>query len=139
MAVNRWLFKEEPTHYSFSDLVRDGETTWSGVSNALALIHLRKCKSGDQVFFYHTGKEKAIVGIMEIVQPKAPQDKSQKEVTVTVKPILALNRPVSLLEIRSEKTLTDWELAKISRLSIMPVTKTQWQKVMELADKPPKS
>src|SRR5271163_1847208 len=119
-----WLFKEEPDHYSLDKLFRDKRTTWSGVENNLALKHLRSIKKGDQVFYYHTGKEKAVVGVMEVVKgpyPDPTQDDSRL-VVVDVKPIRRLNRPVSLAEIKSNPKFADFALVRISRLSVMPVT-----------------
>jgi predicted RNA-binding protein with PUA-like domain len=133
---NLWLFKEEPSHYSYADFERDGETNWTGVSNALALKHLRNCTAGDRVFYYHTGNEKAIVAIATVIAPNKPQDQSTKDVAVTIRPWGWLKHPVSLARIKSEKSLSGWELARISRLSIMPVTLAQWRKVMELSAKP---
>ncbi len=132
---NRWLFKEEPTHYSFADLQRDGETTWEGVRNPLALKYLRQCVVGEQVFYYHTGPEKAIVGIMEVVRTEIPEALNSKDVKVTVRPVAPLPHAVPLSLIRGQKGLDSWELVKISRLSIMPVTESQWQKVMKLSEK----
>jgi predicted RNA-binding protein with PUA-like domain len=133
---NLWLFKEEPTHYAYANLERDGQTEWTGVSNALALKHLRQCTAGDLVFYYHTGKEKSIVAIMEITAPLEPQDQSVKDVAVTVRPLKRLKHSVSLARVKSEKSLSSWELTRISRLSIMPVTEAQWRKVMEMSEKP---
>lgn len=132
----RWLFKEEPTEYSFADLVRDGKTTWSGISNALALKNLRQCKPGDKVFFYHTGKEKAVVGIMVVTRGHEPQGDGDKNVTVEVEPVKALKNPVSLARIKSEERLSGWDLVRMSRLSVMPVTPDQWKIVEELAREP---
>jgi predicted RNA-binding protein with PUA-like domain len=120
-----WLFKEEPTHYNYSDLEREGETIWDGVENALALIHLRKVKAGDRVLYYHTGKEKAIVAEMRVVKAKDGE--------VTVAPARRLAKPVPLAEIKKIAALKDWDLVRNSRLSVMPVTAEQWQKVEEMA------
>src|SRR6516225_6358405 len=96
-----WLFKEEPNHYSFDQLLRDKRATWSGVKNNTALMHLRSIKKGDSVFYYHTGKEKAVVGVMKIVKgPYAdPKQDDPRLVVVDVKPIRRLARPVTLAEI----------------------------------------
>ncbi|HMP18031.1 MAG TPA: EVE domain-containing protein, partial [Gemmatales bacterium] len=122
-------FKEEPKNYSFDQLVHDGKTTWNGISNALALKHLRQVSKGDEIFFYHTGKEKAIVGIM-VAASDAVQD---GEVCVVVKPRKKLSSPVPLAIVKKDPTLQNWELARISRLSIIPVTAAQWRRVLELA------
>jgi len=126
----RWLFKEEPSHYSFADLERDGTTTWDGVANALALRHLRAVRPGDRVLLYHTGKEKAVVGELEVVA--AAGDESG----VTVRPVRRLQHPVPLSRIKSEAALADWELVRLPRLSVMPVTGAQWRRVEELGREP---
>ena len=106
----RWLFKEEPDQYNFADLVRDGKTLWNGVSNNAALLHLRSVRTGDEVFFYHTGKEKAVVGVMRAVSdPKPdPEAANEKLVAVDVEPIRPLARPVTLAEIKASKALAAW-------------------------------
>src|SRR5213593_2086895 len=97
----RWLFKEEPTHYSYADLERDGATAWSGVENALAKKHLRQVRRGDEVFYYHTGDEKAVVAIAA-ASSDAEENVNTKQVTVEVKPRRRLSRPVTLAEIKAE-------------------------------------
>jgi predicted RNA-binding protein with PUA-like domain len=130
--INHWLFKEEPTHYAFSDLQRDQSTQWNGISNALALIYLRQVKKGDQIFYYHTGNEKAIVGIM-VALSDAKSGATPKDVSVPVKAVKSLPMPVTLAQIKTDPNLADWELTRISRLSIMPVTAQQWRRVLALA------
>jgi predicted RNA-binding protein with PUA-like domain len=125
----RWLFKEEPGCYSFSDLERDGSTKWEGVRNALALKNLRQIKAGDQVLLYHTGKEKAVVGEMRAVVAS--------DGVVTVAPVRRLKRPVTLAELKAQKALASWELIRISRLSVMPVSDAQWQLISKLAESDP--
>ena len=129
-----WLFKEEPTHYSFQDLQRDKRATWSGVNNALARQHLRQVQVGDRVLYYHTGKEKAIVGEMRIlVGPKAdPDSDDPKAVVVEVVPVRAFVRAVPLATIKAEDALAEWELVRMPRLSVMPVTEAQWNRIEEL-------
>ena len=131
----RWLFKEEPTHYSFADLERDGKTLWTGVVNALARQHLRQVRPGDLVLYYHTGKEKAVVGTMRVV--RAPLDDPDADdpggVAVEVEPVQRLPRSVSLKQIKDDPLLADWELVRLPRLSVMPVTATQWKRVQELS------
>jgi len=125
----RWLFKEEPTTYSFQKLLSDGKTTWNGIANALALKYLRQVKKGDEIFFYHTGKEKAIVGIMQA----AADAVDGEEVSVVVKPVRALSSPVPLTVVKTDEDLKEWELARLPRLSIMPVTAAQWRRVLAIA------
>src|SRR4051794_27207374 len=131
-----WLFKEEPDTYSFADLERDGSTTWTGVTNALAQKHLRSVKTGDLVFFYATGKEKAVVGVMEVVADPTPDagDASGKRVAVTVRPVRRLNAPVTLAAIKADKAFASWELVKQARLSVMPVPEALWAKVEKMGN-----
>lgn len=130
-----WLFKEEPTHYSYADLEKDGGATWDGVSNALARKHLRQVKKGDRIWFYHTGKEKAIVGQMVAATDAAPDPADPKGVAVKVKAVRRLTLPVTLETIKADPAFADWELVRISRLSVMPVTRLQWERVEALGRK----
>jgi predicted RNA-binding protein with PUA-like domain len=126
-----WLFKEEPTHYSFADLQRDGRTMWDGVANPQALKYLRQVAPGDRALFYHTGNEKAVVGEMRIVAP--PQIGEGKDVAVEVEAVRALPRPVTLAELKEVPELAAWELVRLPRLSVMPVTEAQWARVQEMS------
>jgi predicted RNA-binding protein with PUA-like domain len=130
-----WLFKEEPDHYSLDDLFRDKRTVWAGVENNLALKHLRSVHKGDRVLYYHTGKEKAVVGVMEVVKDPYPDPEHDDDrfVVVDVKPVRRLDRPVSLAEIKSNAKFADFALVRISRLSVMPVTKEQWAEIERLS------
>jgi predicted RNA-binding protein with PUA-like domain len=130
-----WLFKEEPDHYSFADLERDGTTLWDGVSNNLARQNLRKVRRGDCVFYYHTGKEKAVVGEMQVVSDPQPDPQSDdaKAVVVEVRAIRRLEHPVSLERIKKDKLLADWDLVRLPRLSVMPVSEQQWHRIQELS------
>ena len=130
-----WLFKQEPDVYSFADLMRDGATQWDGITNALALKHLRLCQAGDTAFFYHTGQEKAIVGILEITGPACPDPTSDNEklVVVPVKAVRALDYPVTLATIKAEPLFEKWELVRMSRLSVMPCPDDLWNRVLTLA------
>jgi predicted RNA-binding protein with PUA-like domain len=132
-----WLFKEEPTHYSFADLERDGETAWDGVSNNLARKHLRNVHRGDRIWYYHTGKEKAIVGEMRAVsEPRSdPEGSDPKAVVVEVQPVRRLQQPVPLGTIKKDPVLADWDLVRLPRLSVMPVTEAQWRRVAELSQR----
>lgn len=123
-----WLFKEEPSCYSFSQLVEDGETWWSGVENNLARKHLRMVKKGDRVLFYQTGKIKAIVGEMIVADgPRQdPDSEDPASVVVKVKPGKAWPNLVTLASIKQTKELASWDLVRNSRLSVMPVTPEQW-------------
>ena len=125
-----WLFKQEPSSYSYSQLETDGKTVWDGVSNNLALKHLRNVKASDRIFFYHTGEEKRIVGIMEA--SSASYSDRQGQTVVEVKPVARLPKPVSLEEIKSDPSFSGWELVRISRLSVMPVPQELWKKIQRL-------
>lgn len=143
-----WLFKEEPDEYCFADLVRDGSTVWNGVSNALARQHLRQVRAGDRILYYHTGNQKAIVGEMRATADAVlGSAEDAKDVTVRVEPVGPLPNPVTLARIKAEPLLADWELVRLPRLSVMPVTATQWKRVFDLSripeavmssDKPPR-
>ena len=130
-----WLVKEEPTHYAFDALMRDKRAVWSGVRNALAQRHLRAVKKGDRVFYYHTGKEKAIVGIARAASDPYPdpEDKSGKYVAVDLAPSERLPRPVTLAEIKADPAFKDFPLVRIARLSVMPVSDAEWARIEALA------
>jgi predicted RNA-binding protein with PUA-like domain len=136
--MRRWLFKEEPDHFSFADLEREGSTLWDGVSNNLALQHLRQVRCGDRAFFYHTGKEKAVVGEMKIVANPVPDPNGSEArlVVVDVRPVRRLRHPVSLARIKADSLLADWDLVRLPRLSVLPVTEEQWRRVEELSREP---
>ncbi len=130
-----WLFKQEPTCYSLDDLERDGETIWDGISNALALKHLRTVQPGDRVLFYHTGKDKAVVGIMEVAgEPRPdPNSDNDKLVVAPVKMVRRFEKPVTLETIKSDPVFANWDLLRMSRLSVVPVTAEIWKRIEELA------
>src|SRR3989442_5585235 len=119
-----WLFKEEPTHYSFDELVKDKKAVWSGVKNPLAQKHLRGVAKGDRIFYYHTGDEKAVVGIATALGDAYadPNDKSGKQAVVDVAPVKKLPKPVTLAEIKADAAFRMVPLVRISRLSGMPVS-----------------
>jgi predicted RNA-binding protein with PUA-like domain len=133
-----WLFKEEPTHYSYDDLVRDGKTSWTGVKNPLAQKHLRQVKKGDRVFYYHTGDEKSVVAVAKAVTDAYadPKDKSGKLAAVDVAPVRKLPRPVLLAEIKAKPVFNDFPLVRISRLSVMPVSDREWSEIEKMAGNP---
>ena len=132
-----WLVKEEPTHYGYDALVKDRKGVWSGVRNALAQRHLRGVKKGDRLFYYHTGDEKAVVGIAKAVSDPYPdpEDTSGKYVAVDIAPVSRLPRPVTLAEIKADPAFKDFELVRIARLSVMPVTDAQWARIERMANK----
>jgi predicted RNA-binding protein with PUA-like domain len=132
--MSNWLFKEEPTHYSYDDLVRDGRTSWTGVRNALAQNHLRSVEKGDRIFFYHTGDEKAIVGIAKAADAAYPDpaDKSGKLYAVDVVPVKKLKSAVTLASVKADKAFADFPLTRMPRLSVMPVPDETWERILEM-------
>ena len=130
-----WLFKEEPGSYSFDDLITDGGTRWSGVRNPLAQIHLRAVRRGDRILYYHTGKEKAVIGTAAVVRgPHAdPEQDDPKLAVVDLKAGKALPAPVTLAAVKAERSFADFALVRMSRLSVMPVTAAQKRRLMSMA------
>jgi predicted RNA-binding protein with PUA-like domain len=130
-----WLIKEEPTHYSFDDLLRDGRTVWSGVRNPVAQKHLQSMKKGDLIFFYHTGDVKAVVGIAKAAGAPYPDpaDNTGKFHAVDVIPVKKLKSPVTLAAVKADKAFASFPLVRISRLSVMPVTDDEWKRIEKMA------
>jgi predicted RNA-binding protein with PUA-like domain len=129
-----WLMKSEPSAYGWDDLVREGGTEWDGVRNNAATLHLRAMQPGDRAFLYHSMTEKAVVGVVEIVRGARPDGKpGERWVSVAVKPVAPLPRPVTLAQIKAEPRLMDMELLRQSRLSVAPVREEEWALVMEMA------
>ena len=126
-----WLFKEEPTHYSYDDFACDGRTVWSGVKNPVAQKHLHAVRKGDRIFYYHTGDQKAIVGVARALGDAYadPKDGSGKSAVVDIAPVKKLERPVTLKEIKADPSFRDFPLVRISRLSVMPVTDAEWTRI----------
>jgi predicted RNA-binding protein with PUA-like domain len=132
-----WLFKEEPSNYSFDALVKDGKTVWSGVRNPLAQKHLHAVKKGDRIFYYHTGGEKAVVGIAKALGNAYPDptDKTGKPAVVDIAPVEKIPRAVTLAEIKTDAAFKDFALVRISRLSVMPVTDAEWGRIVAMAER----
>jgi len=130
-SMGSWLVKEEPEHYGFDHLVRDRKTVWAGVRNPLAQKHLSSIRRGDRIFYYHTGKEKAVVGTAKAASDSYPDpgDASGKLVVVDIVPDKKLPRPVTLAEIKSDKAFASFPLVRMSRLSVMPVTDAEWTRI----------
>src|SRR3712207_693977 len=130
-----WLLKTEPSTYSFADIRRDGQTVWDGVRNAQALIHLRAMRSGDQALIYHSGDERAVVGTATIANNPYPDPQAgdPKLVVVDVRPGQPVAAPVSLGTIKADELFADMPLIRQPRLSVMPITGEQWQRLMQLA------
>jgi predicted RNA-binding protein with PUA-like domain len=124
--MNYWLVKTEPEEYGYADLVQKGRDRWNGVRNPVAQKHIRSMKPGDLVFIYHTGKEKSIVGVAEVVSGSYPEVEAPRFATVDLEPRYALNRAVTLKEIKANPVFEGWELVRLSRLSVMPVNREHW-------------
>lgn len=127
-----WLLRSEPDVYGWDDLVRDGATEWDGVRNNAARLHLKAMAPGDQAIFYHSNKEKAAVGVMEITRAWRPDGHDGKWASVAVKPLKKLPRPVGLADIKAEPRLTDLMMVRQSRLSCSKVEPEEWAVLMEM-------
>jgi len=130
----KWLLKTEPDCYSWDDLVRDKKTTWDGITNALALKHLRSMKKGDLALIYHTGNEKQAVGIAEVTSNayRNPTEADERLAVIDLKPKSKLKAPVTLDTIKSDPSFKGWDLLRISRLSVVPVPDAMWNRLQEL-------
>ncbi len=132
---NYWLVKQEPDSYSWDDFTRDRKTSWTGVRNFTARNNLRRMSKGDEVLYYHSGEEKAVIGIAKVIRT-AYADQTAKEgdwSTVDLAPVRRLKRPVTLREIKAAGRLKDMVLVRQSRLSVMPVSAAEWREILRLA------
>jgi predicted RNA-binding protein with PUA-like domain len=131
----RFLVKEEPDSYAFDAFVKDGGALWSGVRNPLAQKHLRSIRKGDLVFYYHTGKEKAVVGIAKAASDACPDpaDTAGRAHVVRLVPVKKLARPVPLSEIKADRRFREFPLTRLPRLSVMPVTDDEWNAILSMA------
>jgi predicted RNA-binding protein with PUA-like domain len=131
----QWLVKEEPEHYSYDQLERDRKTVWAGVRNPLAQKHLRSIRRGDRIFYYHTGKEKAVVATAKAVSDAYPDpnDAGGKLFVVDVAADRKLARPVTLSEIKADQAFASFPLVRMSRLSVMPVTDAEWERIEKIS------
>lgn len=132
----RWLLKTEPDCYGWEQLVKDKKAVWDGVSNAVALKNIRSMKKGDLALIYHTGDERAAVGVAEIASDPYPDPKEKDErlVVVDLKPKAKLPQPVTLADIKADPAFAGWDLLRIGRLSVVPVPDAMWKRVEELAN-----
>jgi predicted RNA-binding protein with PUA-like domain len=130
-----WLFKTEPATYSYEDLETSGGTTWDGVANNQALGFLKQVKKGDRVLVYHTGDEKSVVGLARVTREAYPDPKGGEArlVVVDLAPEGKLPRPVTLKSLKARPELATFPLVRLPRLSVMPVTASEWKLVMEMA------
>ena len=130
-----WLMKEEPENYSFDRLEQDRKTVWAGVKNPLAQKHLRSIRKGDRIFYYHTGKEKAVVGIAKAISDAYPDPAhaSDRFYVVDVAPEKKLATPVTLSSIKADSFFSTFPLVRMSRLSVMPVTNAEWSAIEKMS------
>ena len=130
-----WLVKSEPGTYSFADLERDGGTVWDGVRNNAAALHLKAMRLGERVLFYHSGEDKAVVGVAEVRREAFPDatDASGRFVAVELAPVMPLPRPVSLAQIKTNKGLSQLVMLRQPRLSVSPVSANEWAVIVSLA------
>ena len=138
--MNYWLAKQEPSGprgYNILQLQKDKKTMWDGVHNNLALKHIRNMKKGDLIFFYHTGDERQVVGIMSVISNPYPnpEEENKRFVVVDVKFKKLFKTPITLEMIKKQKKFKDWELLRISRLSVMPVPKIIWDNIIKMSQK----
>ena len=133
--MNYWLVKQEPESYSWADFVKDGKTSWTGVRNFAARLNLRAMKKGDQVFYYHSNTGKEIVGVARVTrEPYSDPTASEGDWTaVDLAPVKPLEKPVGLDTMKADKVLKNMKLVKISRLSVSPVTKEEFDRVLQLS------
>lgn len=128
-----WLLKTEPSTYSFGDLQRDGKTRWDGITNPVALRNLRQAKPGDDAVIYHTGDEKAAVGLAEIASSAYADPKDPKLAVIDLKATRPLGAPVTLATLKADKRFADSPLVRQGRLSFVPLTDEQFARIIELA------
>lgn len=133
--MSYWLLKTEPEDYSYSDLERDSSTVWNGVSNALALKHMRNVQLGDLTLIYHTGKERQIIGVAEVISQPYPDPKldDAKRVVIDVRAVRKLPQPVTLNQIKQDSNFENFDLLRLPRLSVVPVSEFHWQHLLKLA------
>jgi predicted RNA-binding protein with PUA-like domain len=133
--MNYWLVKQEPESYSFTTFQKEGKTDWTGVRNFTARNNLKEMKAGDKVFYYHSGDERAVVGLAKVTKTAFPDPTADEGswVAVELEAGKSLKKPVTLAEIKANKKLSEMKLVKLSRLSVSPVTKAEWDEIVEMA------
>jgi predicted RNA-binding protein with PUA-like domain len=133
--MSYWLVKSEPSVYSWDQFVKDGRTSWTGVRNYAARLHLNAMKKNDEVLFYHSNEGLDIVGIAKVIKEAYPDNTTDdpRWVTVDLKPVRKLKKPVSMNDIKKEKKLQEMALIRISRLSVQPVSEEEWRIIMNMA------
>ncbi len=133
--MNYWLVKTEPDTYSWSNLVHDKSTVWDGIRNFQAKNFLKQMKKGDTVLVYHTGNDKAIQGIAQVIREAFPEPKDNSWVAVALAPVKALENPVPLSVIKQQKNLSNMVLVRVPRLSVQPVTAREFETIIKLSKK----
>lgn len=132
-----WLMKTEPEEYSYFDLEQAGQDVWDGVKNFAALKNIKNMRPGDLSFIYHTGKEKSVIGVAEVVSLPYPDPHQPKLTNIRISPKYRLKHPVSLAAIKQDGSFEGWDLIRLPRLSVMPVPSEYWSKILQMADTPP--
>lgn len=131
--MNYWLVKQEPEAYSFDDLISEGRTDWTGVRNFQARNNLKEMKKNDKVLFYHSVKEKSVVGVAKVSKTEFPDPTDEKWVAVEIEPVKKLKKPVTLEQVKENKALANIALIRQSRLSVMPLTKDEYEEILSMA------
>ncbi len=131
--MNYWMVKQEPDAYSWDDFVKDGATDWTGVRNFQARNNLRAMKKGDKVLFYHSNVGKEVVGIAEVSKEGFPDPTDEKWTAVELRPVKPLKKPVTLAQIKENLALAEMKLIRQSQLSVMPVTKDEYQEILSMS------
>ncbi len=134
--MNYWLMKTEPSEYGYQHLEQQERDVWDGVKNFAALKNIKRMNPGDRAFIYHTGREKALVGVAEICSRPYPDPIDERLTNIDLEPRYRLKRPVYLAEIKKHPLFSGWELVRLPRLSVMPVPEALWLKIHEMADSP---
>ena len=137
MTTQYWLVKSEPETYSWADLVRDGRTDWTGVRNYAARLHLKAMCPGDEVFFYHSGDDKSVVGIARVIKAAFPDPTADEEgwVAVELAPVAPLKKPVTLAQVKAAAPLKDIALVRQGRLSVQPLKPAEFALIKKLGDR----
>jgi predicted RNA-binding protein with PUA-like domain len=131
--MNYWMVKQEPDSYSWDDFVNDGATDWTGVRNFQARNNLKAMKEGDKVLFYHSNVGKEVVGIAAVSRTSFPDPTDEKWVAVELRPVKPLKKPVTLAMIKANLALSDIKLVRQSQLSVMPLTKDEYQEILSMS------
>ena len=130
----QWLFKTEPSEYSYDDLERETKAVWDGVTNSLALKHLRQVRIGDEILIYHSGDVKAIIGLAQAVSDpyQNPREDDEKLIVINLKPKRRLVRPITLSEIKVIEEFKEFDLLRLPRLSVIPIPDNYWDRLQDL-------